>query len=91
MAWMWEGNVITQAQRNLGPNIAARTVADTHPRDTYQFDHLFTPDHTNTEIYTTAVHPIIGRVMQGLHGSIFTYGQTSRYGPSLIANVTAVS
>jgi hypothetical protein len=78
VAWMWEGNVIAQARQTLGSNIAARGVADTHPRDSYQFDHLFTPEHTNSEIYQSAVHPIVGRVMQGLHGSIFAYGQTSR-------------
>lgn len=77
MAWVWNGNVIAQAQEHLGPNVAVRSPADTHPRDSYQFDHLFTPETTNIDIYGTAVHPMVERVMHGLHGSIFTYGQTS--------------
>lgn len=79
IAWLWDGNVITQARSNLGPSISSRSAADTHSRDAYQFDHLFSPEHSNAEIYADAVHPIVGRVMQGLHGSIFAYGQTSRF------------
>ncbi len=38
---------------------------------------MFSPEHTNTNIYEEAVQPVVNRVMEGFHGSVFTYGQTS--------------
>lgn len=77
VSWLWEDDTITQARQGMHDNISSRSVAETHPRDTYRFDHLFTPEHSNLDIYESAIHPIVCRVMEGLHGSIFTYGQTS--------------
>jgi centromeric protein E len=75
-AWAWENNTISQAIIENHGNIAQKTVHD-HPRDIYTFDNLFSPQHTNQEVYTRSVKPIVEEVMQGYHGSVFTYGQTS--------------
>ena len=73
---IWEKNTISQAKVHSTP-IAKKSVNEGHARDTYAFDHLYAPEHTNAEIYTQSVQPIIGKVMCGFHGSVFTYGQTS--------------
>ncbi len=61
IAWMWEGNAISQLKA-ASQSISKRTVNETHPRDAYQFDHLFTPDHTNEHIYSSAVQPVVSQV-----------------------------
>lgn len=44
---------------------------------TYVFDHLFNPDQTNDDIYKDVIGNVVSKAMQGYHGSVFTYGQTS--------------
>jgi hypothetical protein len=43
----------------------------------YSFDHLFPPESTNEEIFSSACCNIANAAMEGYHGSIFSYGQTS--------------
>jgi len=46
-------------------------------KQAYQFDHLFSPDSTNSQIFDSVVKNIVRSSMEGFHGSVFTYGQTS--------------
>ena len=43
----------------------------------YVFDHLFNPESTNEDIYNEVVFDVVSKAINGYHGSIFTYGQTS--------------
>jgi centromeric protein E len=43
----------------------------------YTFDHLFYPEHTNEYIFDSVIKGVVLQAMQGYHGSVFTYGQTS--------------
>eukprot|EP01006_Ploeotia_vitrea_P045200 TRINITY_DN66919_c7_g2_i2.p1 TRINITY_DN66919_c7_g2~~TRINITY_DN66919_c7_g2_i2.p1 ORF type:complete len:683 (+),score=401.25 TRINITY_DN66919_c7_g2_i2:24-2072(+) len=43
----------------------------------FAYDHLFTPDKNNRDIYETIGSPIVSGAMKGYHGCIFAYGQTS--------------
>ena len=44
---------------------------------TYKFDHLFKPESTNEEIFTSVVRSVVAAAMNGYHGSVFSYGQTN--------------
>jgi septal ring factor EnvC (AmiA/AmiB activator) len=41
------------------------------------FDHVFPPTAKNAYVYTRIGRPIVHSAMQGFHGCIFAYGQTS--------------
>lgn len=43
----------------------------------YVFDHLFNPESSNEDIYNEVVFDVVSKAINGYHGSIFTYGQTS--------------
>lgn len=43
----------------------------------YCFDHLFTPDNSNKEIFDAVIKATVLQSMNGFHGTVFTYGQTS--------------
>lgn len=43
----------------------------------YVFDHLITPDQSNEDLYAELVAGTVDRALQGYHGMVFTYGQTS--------------
>ena len=43
----------------------------------YVFDHLFNPESTNEDIYNEVIFDVVSKALEGYHGSIFTYGQTS--------------
>lgn len=40
-------------------------------------DHIFDSNCSNEDIYKTVVHPVVDAAMNGFHGTIFAYGQTS--------------
>lgn len=50
---------------------------DEHPPSSFAFDNLFYPEHTNSDVYATAVRSAVSQAMLGYHASIFAYGQTS--------------
>jgi centromeric protein E len=52
-------------------------VGETQRQSQYQFDMLFTPDHDTEYIYEQSVRSVVLAAMNGFHGSVFTYGQTS--------------
>ena len=61
-AWNWEG-------RTMYPHNSAQAP--------YTFDHLYFPESTNDDIFTSVVKNVVMQSMNGYNGSIFTYGQTS--------------
>lgn len=67
-AWHWEGNAIAVKETDSMSSAA---------KPTYYFDHLFYPTHTNYDIFGSVVKNVVESVMNGIHGSVFTYGQTS--------------
>ena len=62
IGWEWKDNTLS-----------SRTCS----QSTYSFDHLFSPDSSNSDIFTSVVQKIVFQSMQGFHGTVFTYGQTS--------------
>lgn len=59
-------------------NVAAKDApAQNKGASTYAFDHVFTPDKDNVYVYERIGLPIITGCMEGYHGCIFAYGQTS--------------
>lgn len=80
LAWRWgEHNTISQDPQYI-PKRAAYNKEGECPSSApagYTFDHLYTPDSSNQHIYESNVHNIVHQTLQGYHGSVFTYGQTS--------------
>jgi hypothetical protein len=72
-SWEWDQNSIQLVEHDANIfNATTKTV-----KQAYQFDHLFAPEATNEEIYNKVVRGIVRAAMEGFHGSVFTYGQTS--------------
>jgi hypothetical protein len=59
-----------------GPRPPAALASEFKPQ-TYTYDYVFPPTCNNAELYTTIARPIVDRAMQGFHGLVFAYGQTS--------------
>ena len=46
-------------------------------RKAYQFDHVFTPEHEQADVYEgLGISNLINKVVEGYHATIFAYGQT---------------
>jgi hypothetical protein len=70
-AWSVKDNIIFQS-------FVPETQAKTQPKPaSYMYDHIFTEERNNEEIYQSIGEPILSNTMQGYHGCIFAYGQTS--------------
>lgn len=52
-------------------------VGETQRQSQYHFDALFHPEHDTEYIYQHSVRNVVLAAMNGFHGSVFTYGQTS--------------
>ena len=96
-SWSWENKSITQTQfpkRRKHSSIARSSSEPTTvssaaaTASTYTFDHLYTPEHSNEDIFSSVVQKIVLKAMRGFHGSVFTYGQTSS-GKTFTMNGTA--
>jgi len=89
LAFSWENNSITQLsaanliQQNprkanaLSSSAVSRIVDHTLTSTTYNFDYIFTPEHTNQHVYETIIHNVVCQAVNGFHGSVFAYGQTA--------------
>jgi hypothetical protein len=83
--WAWSQNSITQTAypKKRGNQTVVRTTSDVHGAgsasnaltNSYAFDHLYYPDHTNEDIFSSVVQKIVRKAMLGYHGSVFSYGQ----------------
>lgn len=69
-AWdvMSESNVIQQANWSN---------PDPSRKNSYAFDKVFGPSTSTSEIYNSSIRPIVHASVDGYHGSVFAYGQTS--------------
>lgn len=73
--WEWTTNSIQLLESETSIyNQYSKTVT---VKQAYQFDHLFNPESTNEIIFDNVVRNIVQSAMEGFHGSVFTYGQTS--------------
>ena len=54
-----------------------RRYAETLGHQSISFDHVYGPDSRTADIYQVNGRPIIQSVLNGYHGSIFMYGQTT--------------
>lgn len=77
ITWCWEDNRIysVPAARKAGSQMVAEPNPST--QGNYAFDHLFQPESTNQQIFSQMVKDIVKSAMNGYHGSVFCYGQTS--------------
>lgn len=46
-------------------------------RDTFTYDHIYGTESKTQDIYDEMVDPIVSSVVDGVHGTVFAYGQTS--------------
>ena len=80
-AWRLENQTITQEKFSSASQASRKTRNSSDqqqiPSNSYSFDHLFTPEHSNECLYRETVHSIVKKSMEGFHGSVFSYGQTS--------------
>ena len=51
--------------------------SSTSGRDTFTYDHIYGTDSRTKDIYDQMVDPIVHSVVEGVHGTVFAYGQTS--------------
>lgn len=80
VAWLWGDHKTISQDPQFIPKRAAYNKDGECPSTApagYTFDHMYTPDHSNQHIYETNVHNIVRQTLDGYHGSVFTYGQTS--------------
>ncbi len=49
----------------------------TSARDTFTYDHIYGTESRTRDIYDQMVDPIVNSVVEGVHGTVFAYGQTS--------------
>ena len=78
LAWRWDQQTITQ-DKFIGKSTG---VSMDRPNEnmvipSYNFDHIFTPEDTNDVIYDALIRQLVSSCMEGYHGSVFSYGQTS--------------
>ncbi|KAG5183781.1 P-loop containing nucleoside triphosphate hydrolase protein [Tribonema minus] len=72
-SWRWDNDKIVQ---NVVPG-TEKTSNNTAQLAGFEFDHLFYPDSLTQDIYEKAVKGVVLRTMEGYHGSVLAYGQTS--------------
>jgi len=82
IAWKWSDQHIMQDkfQSASQAQLATAQAQGANNRDNtvaYSFDNLFGPESSNEAIYKTVVKGLVLRAMQGYHGSVLSYGQTS--------------
>lgn len=78
IAWHWDRNTLTLPEHGGGTTVPkGKAFEQYHAKQQFRFDHLFEPQSTNGEVFTTVVSRVVEDVMNGFHGSVFSYGQTS--------------
>ncbi|GBG31510.1 Kinesin-related protein 4 [Hondaea fermentalgiana] len=69
---------IWRADDNTGKNKSGATTTTSKPTSKpFQYDHVFGQEDDNDDVYEKLGQPIISGVLDGFHGTIFAYGQTS--------------
>eukprot|EP00953_Heterococcus_sp_UTEX-ZZ885_P020986 11727-Heterococcus_DN1.PRE.2 len=81
VAWYWQDDRITPAANVNSQPTSTQQSGVAVRRDPMQagftFDHLFHPLAPTSDIYERAVQGIVTAAMEGIHGTVFAYGQTS--------------
>jgi hypothetical protein len=73
---MSSGSSVNSGSANgNGPNFSEYSLAN--PNAIFTFDQLFSQESTNYDIFNSVIKDIVVAGMNGYHGSVFTYGQTS--------------
>ena len=76
--WVWDAETKTITQEK--PSGAARRVSisqEAAALQAYSFDHVFTPECATRPIFDSVCARIVEKAVEGFHGSIMAYGQTS--------------
>ncbi|BFZ62823.1 Kinesin-like protein kip2 [Saitoella coloradoensis] len=63
----WDIDAEERCVRHLGRSAAVGE---------FFYDNVYNPVSTTHEVYTTSIAPLVSRVMEGYHGTVFAYGQT---------------
>ena len=71
IAWSVKDGIIFQTY------MPETTSKSTPKPASHMYDHIFTDNTTNDQLYTRIGEPILNNCMLGYHGCIFAYGQTS--------------
>ena len=73
----------TQQELNICENLQAYQTDGTgvhngllYSHQRFTFDHIFTQDSTQHEVYETAAQPAVASALQGYNAAIIAYGQT---------------
>eukprot|EP01035_Chromulina_nebulosa_P018856 gene18856-24641_t len=75
LGWQWSDSSISPLRSAPAMPFAMSSTNASKPL--YTFDHLFYPENNNKEIFEAVVKGVVSKVMNGFHGAVFTYGQTS--------------
>eukprot|EP01031_Cornospumella_fuschlensis_P043803 gene43803-53567_t len=75
IAWCWDKHRIYNTPRS----VRATSLADHNPSTlgSYAFDRVYDPESTNEDIFEETVRSVVTACMEGYHGGVFCYGQTS--------------
>lgn len=57
---------------------AGIAVDESSRKKTFAFDHVYSWDSTQEEVYTQLAKPIVDQALAGYNGTVFAYGQTGR-------------
>lgn len=68
VAWQLDGQTITQCNMKNSGGLPPRS---------FSYDELWGPGITNTDIFAKIGYSVIKTTMEGYHGVVFAYGQTS--------------
>lgn len=77
MVWGWNEKQIYLTPQNFPLNNNNNLHQHQHLQNNYAFDHIFHPESNNQEIFDKVVKDIVTSSLEGYHGSVFMYGQTS--------------
>eukprot|EP00002_Diphylleia_rotans_P014762 TRINITY_DN2872_c0_g1_i5.p1 TRINITY_DN2872_c0_g1~~TRINITY_DN2872_c0_g1_i5.p1 ORF type:complete len:827 (-),score=164.41 TRINITY_DN2872_c0_g1_i5:745-3225(-) len=74
-----------------------RTLSIKGEESLYRYDEVFNAETNNRQVFERAAVPVISKILEGIHGTIFVYGQTSSgkthtmYGTSQESGLVALS
>ena len=75
-AWTWEANSISQDKSVVRRMSIGPSTQETPPAQ-YAFDHIFDPSQRTLLIFDKVCKPLVLQALDGYHGAILAYGQTS--------------
>ena len=70
LAWTWDTDVKTITA-------SAPPSSSTSAKQPYAFDHLYPPESSTAQIFSSLCLGIVHKSLEGFHGAVLAYGQTS--------------